>query len=232
MAIVKFGVVVVGARGTIGGMKFSANGAGPYASQWAKGSNPRSSAQSDQRALIGTIASSWRNLSQAQRDDWDDYALQPAQEKTNSLGLDYFPSGFNWYVAINQNLSAADEATRVDAPTLTRSSSPEISAVTSLRETGGTPDSIIAMGPFSPNPTFNHVVHTMLRGLGTTVFAGKKPFTLIAVPDFQRLLFPQAALEATFGNISLDQRAFYEVQVQDSQGQRSPSITFRVDAEA
>lgn len=232
MAIVKFGVTVVGARGTIGGAKFSANASGPYVSQWSRSANPRTALQQDQRGRIGEQAVAWRNLSDAQRLDWDDYADDPPQERTNSLGETFFASGFNWFCKINQNLLTAGEATRVDAPTLTRSAAPQIRGNTTLRITGGAGVSRVEVTVSSPNPTFNHVLFTMLTRHGRTVFPPKKPFTVLDVPDVGLRIFPQAELEAVFGTISLDQRAFYQLQIQDSHGQRSPVDTFRVDATA
>jgi len=116
MAIVKFGPMVVGARGTLAGIIFSANAAGPFVRQWSRGSNPRSEGQQIQRQHLGDFATKWNQLTDAERLDWDDYADDPAQELTNSLGETYFASGFNWYVRINTHLAIAAAAERDDAP--------------------------------------------------------------------------------------------------------------------
>lgn len=230
MAIAKFAAPVSGLRGTVGGITYSANGSGPYVKAWSRSANPRTTLQSDQRGRIATRAAAWRNLTNAQRDDWIDYADDPAQLRTNSLGETFFASGFNWYVKINQNLVAADEPTRVDAPTLTRSAPPVIRGNSSLRITGGAGVSRVEVTVASPNPTFNHVLFCMLTRLGRTVFPPKKPFVLLGVPDVNLRLFPQAELQDIFGTIDLSQRAFYQLQIQDSHGQRSAVDTFRVDA--
>jgi hypothetical protein len=225
MALVKFGVVVVGARGTIGGLKFSANRGGPYASQWSKGSNPKSPTQSDQRGLFGTIASEWRDLSQAQRDDWDDYADDAPQEKFNSLGESYFVSGFNWFVAINQNLTAAGEATRVDAPTLTR---PLATVIQNVNVNTPFPSGAASVRYDTSDPDLpaNHVVWARIvdsQGVGTV--PSKLPFMVVGVPGGTRFLSITDPLLEKFGTIESTQRILVSSVIQDAHGQRGPEDT-------
>lgn len=230
MAIIKFGVVVVGARGTIGGMTLSENLSGPFAKTWSKGPNPKSPLQSEQRGLLGTLASSWRALSQAQRDDWDDYAALPPQEKFNSLSLSYFVSGFNWYVAINQNLTAAGEAVRVDAPTLTRPTATIIESAFYDPLPGPTLANIrytIA----DPDLAANHVVWGLVvNSQGIKSIPDKMPFLRIAVPDGSRIISISLALRDLFGTGSLSQRLLLRSVIQDAHGQRGPEDTFIEDA--
>lgn len=230
MAIVKFGVVVVGARGTIGGMKFSANGAGPYAAQWSKGSNPSTPAQSEQRIRISTLASSWRSLPQAQRDDWDDYADDPAQEKTNSLGETYFVSGFNWYVALNQNRIAAGAGVRDDAPTLARPLAAVIdSATLTLAPSPGT--ALIDYSVSDPNPLKTHIVWVSLVNSQGIVFIPKQmPFMKGAIPGVPLEIDITTELIAKFGTVSLGQRLLVRSAIQDVEGRRGPEDTVITDA--
>lgn len=229
MAIVKFGVVVVGARGTIGGITFTAGRFGPFARLWSKGPNPKTPLQSDQRALLGTLASAWRDLTQLQRDDWIDYAADAPQEKTNSLGELYFPSGFNQFVGINQNLTAAGETLRDDAPTLTRPLATIIQDIFwdvtpppglgSLRYTVGDPDLAA-----------NHVIWARVvnsQGVGTV--PAKLPFMRIGVPDGSRFVSITTPLRDTFGNMSITQRILVSSVIQDAHGQRGPDDTLIAD---
>lgn len=137
MAIIKLGALVVGVRGTVGGVVFSAGKSGPNARLWARGSNPRSEAQSDQRGRYSIMPEWWRALTNTQRSDWDTWAADPAQEKTNALGEAYYVSGYNWFVTINSQLSRAGYAHRDDPPTDTWPAAPVIDAFR-FEDSGGT----------------------------------------------------------------------------------------------
>ncbi len=233
MAIVKFGPTVVGARGTIAGTIFSANKGGPFTRGWSKGSNPTTDLQSDQRGRFGALAAAWRGLTQPQRDDWIDYADDPPQELTNSLGETYFISGFNWFVRINDHLEAAGEARRVDAPTLTRPLAPILApAGDQLWITAGAQDTRVRTTGPSPDPTFNHVVFARITGQGRTAIAAGFVLQIIAVPNVDLRIFFQDEIEAAFGTIALLQRMFVQLRIQDAHGQRGPLDSDFADAQS
>lgn len=129
MAIIQFGVFVVGARGNVGGAVFSQNGAGPYVKNWARSSNPRTPPQTAQRAAVASMPSLWRALTDPQKTDWDDFALLPAQERTNELGQTFFLNGFQWFSIINVRLLNIARATRIAPPTQSRPSAPTFTAL-------------------------------------------------------------------------------------------------------
>ncbi len=230
MAIVKFGPTVVGARGTIAGTVFSANKSGPFARGWSRGSNPRSALQSAHRGVIGSMATTWRALTQAQRDDWIDYADDLPQQLTNSLGEDYFASGFNWYVRINEHLLANGDSLRVDAPTLARIAAPLTPTLVQLRATAGIGVSRIKFQPASPGLSRPHAVFARITTQGRTAVAHNFVFLILAIPDGIQSVFFQTELEASFGNIVLGQRMFWTAQSQDADGQRSPTVSGFTDA--
>ena len=227
--IVKFGVSVVGARGTAGGITFSANKAGPYAKLWSRGSNPSTSTQSAQRGVFGEFASGWAALSSAQRADWDDYADDPAQELFNSLGVSYYASGFNWYVSVNSNLREAGAAARTAAPTLTRPLAPIIQLV--LMRVGGTASgSVIRFTVADPDLTALHLGHCLLwNSTGPTHIPQKMPFIQLAVPNVNRDIFIKDPVEDRFGDVVVGQRLLARTWIQDSHGQRGPSDTDWID---
>lgn len=150
MAILKFGTLVVGARGTLGGATLSANKAGPYAKSWAKGSNPDTQRQAAHRSSLVRWAIAWRTLTNSQRTAWDVYAALPAQDLTNSLGETYSISGFGWYVRINMNLEQAADDPRVDPPTLTQPAAPIIDTFHLKTDAAGTETRVI-LDATSPN---------------------------------------------------------------------------------
>lgn len=126
MAILKLGELVAGIRGTIGGTTYSANKAGPFARGWSKGANPRTQNQTAQRAIASTHPGQWAGITQNQRDDWDTYAADPAQELTNSLGEPYYASGFNWFFRINTHLILSGRARRDAAPVAATPATPTV----------------------------------------------------------------------------------------------------------
>lgn len=101
IAIVKYGPTVVDVRGTIAGTIFSRNSSGPYARSWAKSSNPRTDLQSNRREFLAACAQFWDTMTSGQRDNWDTWALLAFNERTNSVGENYFPSGFNQFCRVN-----------------------------------------------------------------------------------------------------------------------------------
>ncbi len=229
--IIKFGPMVVGARGTAGGLIFSANLAGPYAKIWARPPNSKTPDQADQRVTFGRLATQWQGLTQAERDDWDDYADDPAQEKTNSLGETYFASGFNWYIQINLNLISSDDTERDDAPTLTRPVAPSIINLR-MNTTAGGGSSRIQYPVGDPGLAEEHFVFGLVVfTLGRTAIPATMPFLVIDVPDVNRNIGLQSILEARFGNILLNTRFFATSGVQDAHGQRGPTDSDFTDAE-
>ena len=232
MAIVKFGPTVVGARGTIAGTIFTANKAGPYARGWSKGANPKSPLQSDQRTRFASLASAWRGLTTAQRDDWIDYADDPPQELTNSLGETYFASGFNWYVRINDHLEAAGAARRDDAPTLTRPLAPIISNL-NIFITGAAGNLGVQYAVADPALGELHVVFARLySSQGIVSGFNNLTFMIMAVPNVNRAVLFETEFENAFGTVSLGQRGFCTSTIQDAHGQRGPEDTEFADSKA
>ena len=222
--------MVVGARGTIGGITFSANQAGPYVKSWSKGSNPQTALHSAQRGILTDFASNWRNLTSAERDDWDDYADDAAQELTNSLGETYFISGFAWYVRINTHLTLAGEADRDDAPTLTRPVAPIIQGV-NLFVTGAAGNTAVQYTVGDPDLTANHVVFSRLvYSQGVRSIPVTMPLMAIGVPNVNRAVIIETEVEATFGTIQLGSRLLVSTSIQDAHGQRGPVDTATADA--
>ncbi len=232
MAIIIFGPMVVGARGTAGGLIFTANKSGPYVRSWSKGANPRTALQATQRNRLTDFSKRWQDLTQAERDDWIDYADDPPQELTNSLGETYFASGFNWYIRINTHLDIAGAAARDDAPTLTRPIAPTIQSFVA-RFTGAAFESRIDYTGEGPELAELHgITARAFESSGRLAVAANFTSMTIAVPDVIDQVTFQPELEAAFGTIILDQRIFIETYIQDAHGQRGPLDTAFDDAGA
>lgn len=99
---IKWGALVVDGRNKIGGQVASKNRAGAYMRNKVTPVNPSTSFQINARARFASYAQGWRGLTQAQRTAWN--AVVGDFAKTDIFGDIKNPSGFNLYVALNNNL--------------------------------------------------------------------------------------------------------------------------------
>lgn len=231
MAIIKFGPMVVGARGTLDGITFSANKSGPYAKPWAKGGNPRTQIQTENRARFSTFASGWRDLSTVNKDDWDDYADDAAQQLTNSLAETYFISGFNWYIRINDHLDRAARAPRTAAPNAVRPAAPTIDS-DRLGVTGSGLTTLISVDITDPDFGADvAVLSTMYVSQGRLVDGAPREVITIEQPNAAGTINLTTPVITRYGDIQLGQRIFWFIAYQDTEGQRGPFSTLFSDSE-
>jgi hypothetical protein len=117
MAIVKLGGGVATASGSLGGMVFSRNAAGPYVRTRAVPINPATEYQTSLRGYVAQLTSLWSTaLTQAQRDGWEAYNVNVLLP--NSLGDPRMVGALAHYVRSNVSRLQAGEP-RVDtAPVL------------------------------------------------------------------------------------------------------------------
>ena len=101
---IKFGAIVTDGRNKIGGQVASKNKAGNYLKTKSTPTNPNTSFQAGVRNLFGSLAQSWRGLTQAQRDSWISGA--PNFPYTDIFGDTKILSGFSLYMQLNSNLNA------------------------------------------------------------------------------------------------------------------------------
>lgn len=100
MAKIKFGALMVDARGKLGGHVFSKNRAGAYLRTKVTPVNPSTGSQSAIRALFGSITQGWSALAQSAREAWNDAVADWA--RTDIFGDLKNPSGKNLYQRLNQ----------------------------------------------------------------------------------------------------------------------------------
>ena len=117
MAIIKLGATVIGIRGTIGGITYSANGSGPYCRGWSGALKKRTSLQSIQRAHVAELGQSWRSLTSAQQTAWNALSAAPPEAVTNSLGETIVLSGYQWFCKIVARRFLVASAPSLLAPT-------------------------------------------------------------------------------------------------------------------
>lgn len=223
MAIIKLGTTVVGIRGTIDGITYSANKAGPHAKGWARGANPRTTNQAIIRNRQSTWSAAWRGLTGAQRAGWNTYAALPAQQKFNSLGVGYYVSGFAWYVSCSVNLVQAGLVPIATAPIIAVPAAPSITNFV-FYETASIGNTRVHYAVDANSGLRKGINAWVVNSFGRSVGRSKKPFmtTDIVAPGAQ-LIF-QTQLEAVFGTLVLDQRCFCETWNQTTEGRRSPYV--------
>lgn len=97
MALIQPSPLVSEIRGSVGGVTFARNPAGPFARAKVVPVNPNSPLQVERRAFFSTASTDWRDtLSQAQRDTWN--VLGTTTLFKNSLGNDFNPSGIQLFI--------------------------------------------------------------------------------------------------------------------------------------
>lgn len=101
MAKIKFGAMMVDARGKLGGHVFAKNRGGNYIRTKVTPVNPSSSAQTAIRALFAAITAGWSTLTTAQRAAWNGAVGDWAT--TDIFGDLKNPSGKTLYQRLNQN---------------------------------------------------------------------------------------------------------------------------------
>ena len=116
MARIKFGMMMTDARGKLGGHVFTKAKSGATIRTKVTPLNPKTSAQSEARSALGANSQAWRMLTEAQRLAWNSAAQEVS--KTNAFGDTYFPSGKNYFTAVNNNIRNVGGVVLLDPPAL------------------------------------------------------------------------------------------------------------------
>ena len=108
------GAIVSQISGKIASTVFARNRGGAVIRNRIKPINRRSIGQSTRRQSLGSLASSWRGLTQGQRDGWNSAAQNfPLQDV---LGQTIYLSGEQLYIRFNANLELIGETPITNAP--------------------------------------------------------------------------------------------------------------------
>jgi hypothetical protein len=110
----KAGALMVDFRGSAGGTTASQNTYSKYLKNKSTPVNPSTVAQQLVRSFMATISQSWKGITQAQRDLWNQ--ITSSYQTTNVFGDLMKYTGFNLYVKLNRNLLEIGEAQIADAP--------------------------------------------------------------------------------------------------------------------
>ena len=101
MAIVQFGPGVADMRGSVGGITYSKSYAGPVVK--LKSSPPRRARRTQpiNRSILGFLSRQWGELTNAQRDSWETWALN--HPEPDKFGGTFIMSGINAFVKLNSH---------------------------------------------------------------------------------------------------------------------------------
>lgn len=222
MAIIKFGPLIIGARGTVAGTILSANKSGPYARAWSKGANQRSEKQTQARAVFSNNAQAWADLTPLQRTAWGLFAALPAQQRTNSLGEAYYVSGFCWFVKINCQLELFDKPQRNDPPVQNRPTIPVFNYLST--QTGDVVRSHIHNPFLAFDPDFDALLK-IAPARSPGVASQTTHYLIILADDTQpgEWWYFQDEFEAVYGAIKIGTTWFAAVQRQTTDGLISPA---------
>lgn len=111
MASIKLSAIVSAARGKVGGNVFSANKAGAFVRSYVKPTNRNTIAQQYVRGLFGALSSSWRNLTDSQRTQWNNMAVH--YPYMNRLGDMSTYTGQQLFNKLQGNISACISAPNI-----------------------------------------------------------------------------------------------------------------------
>jgi len=98
MAKITFGSGIAGMRGRMGGAVFSANISGAYTKQYARPVKRHTVWQLGFRARMAAASAQWSYMTDLQRAAWDAYAAAPNEADYDPWGVQYYFSGYYWFV--------------------------------------------------------------------------------------------------------------------------------------
>ena len=226
MARIKFGMMMTDARGKLGGHVFTKAKSGATIRTKVTPLNPRTSAQSEARSALGSNSQAWRMLTETQRLAWNSAAQEVS--KTNAFGDTYFPSGKNYFTAVNNNLRNVGGAVLENPPALV-----EMPGLTSVEVDF---DLLAEQLDIAPNFVGNSIDAVLVcnatsgQSAGRYNFSGKYRkfdyFALTGLPS-NTLLFDRYV--SKFGVPSAGQKVSFEFYlVNQTTGQVSPRVTATV----
>jgi len=231
MAILKFIPPFEGIRGTSGSTTFTAGLAGPFIKRWRKPVRRSRPLQTFSRAVLSGFGALWRDLLQTQRDAWDLYAADPAQEKFNSLDQSYFASGFNWFCQINRQLITANRPQTEDPPTIGVPAAPGFYLPTLYAPEDPTHRSNLNLA-FAGMAGVDAACFSLLCP-GPGILTPANNFLLLTAEDVDgvTILYIGPYLSRLYGAIAAGQRIFFQLHKQNYEGERSPSRDLHADVQ-
>jgi hypothetical protein len=204
----KFGSLVVGGSGKIGGHVVTKNRQGYALRTKVTPINRRSSDQTTQRQNFTGQSQVWRTLTASQRSAWEAFAANIS--KSNIWGDKYAPTGKNAFQLINMNLLLAGGTVVTDPPATTPAT-----ALTSFAVASNTTSAQTLSFAASPVPTGMKLVIFATRplsaGVGSAGARFRKFTTVAAAATSPANTF--SAYQTKFGTPVSGQKIFFKCKV-------------------
>lgn len=218
--LIKFGSIVVGGRGKLGGQVYSHNRGGDYVRNNAVPVNPQSTSQMQARARLAQFSSQWSALEQEQISAWNEAAVN--FPRNNVFGDSKILSGKNLFTSLNTELELVGLVTITDAPQPQEITVPV--AVSDLQF-----DSVSQAIDFQVENTAigdRLVIRaTPPVSAGTSFIKNKlRIITVMAATDANTAVDLGADYVAKFGAIQQGQKIFVSAYSVNEIGQRSPEV--------
>jgi hypothetical protein len=112
MVQVKYGAIITDMKGKIGGQTFKGNFTAASCQNINKKLNRVTDFNQTPRNNLAFIAASWRELTEAQRGNWNTLAL--TWPFVNCFGVEYFATGYQVFLSVNCNLLSVGEVLHTD----------------------------------------------------------------------------------------------------------------------
>jgi hypothetical protein len=174
------------------------------------------------RERFGGSAPGWRDLSDVERQDWRDWAGDPAQTRYNSLGEPYNLLGWQAFGAISLQLQSAGRAPATVAPTVSAPAAPTVMVLVAEVD-AGVPFVQVTFdaGEFPGGGDVIVFVWVGTRGTRTTPgSSGLLVYGDEVAAGF--VLDLTDVIEARFGPVMVGQQIFVGLAAQEAEGPRSP----------
>jgi hypothetical protein len=208
MAKIKFGAMMVDARGKLGGHVFSKNRGGAYIRTKVTPSNPQTEDQVAQRALLASASQAWKGLTEADRLAWNGAVSQ--YQTTNVFGDTVNPTGATLHTRLNINVALVGGAAITVPPLPVGISSPSELEVTA----GVTSGEIQIDWGSGPVPAGVRRVVEATPLMSPGIYNANNKFRIIAtLPAATATGVDVAAqYEAKFGSLVAGQKLFIRVK--------------------
>lgn len=216
----KFGAIVVAGSGKIGGHVASKNRGGAYLRTKVTPTNPQTASQSGVRNTLGSLATGWSQLTDAERLSFNDAVKDFAT--TDIFGDIKNPSGINLYVKLNTNLTNSGQALITSAPAKVEVPAIAIADVVFDVSTSG--DSLVTLTNTDANTKEVIISATPKVTAGTSYV--KNLFRVIShiAVDGATIEYG-AAYIAKFGNLVAGDKFFIKIEVVMENGQKGTAVT-------
>lgn len=168
MAVVKFSGLITDMKGKIGGTSFQGGTAGTiiksinYKRNGSKLTKADAGRVVNQKALIANLSSTWRTLSNAERDSWNTGAVNYPFK--NKYGENYTGSGFQVFMHLNAGLELIGVGAHNTCPTPQTVDTSNVTSVTK----DGTADMTLTLAAAVPGTSYLQVWATGLKAPGTS----------------------------------------------------------------